>query len=87
MRPIGIETRIRIRDIVFDIDAAEEDGLMDFLMEEMDYDARKGEEFVADHCFACLDLDELEYLAHRILDAVAFQRQRLDNMTPKEAIR
>lgn len=87
MRPIGIETRIRIRDIVFDIDAAEEDGLMDILMEEMDYDARNGEEFVADHCLACLDLDELEYLAHRILDAVAFQRQRLDNMTPKEAIR
>ena len=84
MRPIGIETRIRIRDIVFDIDAAEEDGLMDLLMEEMDFDARKGEEFVADHCLACLDLDELEYLAHRILDAVAFQRERLDNNTPKE---
>ena len=84
MRPIGIETRIRIRDIVFDIDAAEEDGLMDFLMEEMDYDARKGEEFVSDHCLACLNLDELEYLAHRILDAVAFQRQRIDNNTPKE---
>ena len=83
-RPIGIETRIRIRDIVFDIDAAEEDGLMDFLMEEEDYDARKGEEFVLNHCLACLNLDELEYLAHRILDAVAFQRQRIDNNTPKE---
>lgn len=84
MRPIGIETRIRIRDIVFSIDAAEEDGLMDILLEEMDFDARNDEEYVADHCLACLDLDELEYLAHRILDAVAFQRERLDNNTPKE---
>ena len=83
-RPIGIETRIRIRDIVFDIDAAEEDGLMDFLMEEMDYDVQNHEEYVSNHCLACLDLDELEYLAHRILDAVAFQRQRIDNNTPKE---
>ena len=79
MRPMGVETRIRIRDIVFDIDAAEEDGLMDVLMEEMDFDARKDEEYVADHCLGTFSPDELEYIAHRILDAVAFERQRLTN--------
>ena len=84
MRPMGIETRIRIRDIVFDIDAAEEDGLMDILMEEMDFDVNNHEEYVADHCLGTFTPDELEYIAHRILDAVAFERQRLDNMTPKE---
>lgn len=76
---MGVETRIRIRDIVFDIDAAEEDGLMDVLMEEMDFDARKDEEYVADHCLGTFSPDELEYIAHRILDAVAFERQRLTN--------
>ena len=79
MRPMGIETRIRIRDIVFDIDAAEEDGLMDILIEEMDFDVSKDEEYVADHCLGTFTPDELEYIAHRILDAVAFERQRLTN--------
>ena len=83
MQPIGIETRLRIRDNVFSLEACEEEGMMDFLMEERDWDARKDEEYVADHCLAMLDLDELEYLAKRILDAVAYERQRLDNMTPQ----
>ena len=84
MRPIGIRTTIRVRDIVFDIDAAEEDGLMDFLMEEWDWDARKNEDYVANHCLATLTTDEVEYLAKRMLDAVAYERQRLDDMIPKE---
>ena len=82
MQPIGIETRLRIRDNVFSLEACEEEGMMDFLMEEKDID-RKGKEYVCNHCLAVLDLDELEYLAKRILDAVAYERQRLENMTPQ----
>ena len=69
-------TKVRFGDYCFHICSAEEDGLMELCMEEWDYDAHKEENYIADHCLATLSPDEVEYLAHRLLDAVAYQRKQ-----------
>lgn len=51
-----------------------EQGLMDFNIEEMDTDRNK-EEYVCRSCEGMFTPDELEYLANRMLDAVAYYKQ------------
>lgn len=71
-----ITTDIRIYDYCFHIGKAEEDGLMDFLMEEKDYDVEKHEEFIGNYCLATLTPEEVEYIAKRMLDAVEYMRRQ-----------
>lgn len=70
-----MKTTVSIGDYHFHIDNdPEEEGLMEFHMEEMDYDSRKDEEYVGNYCFALLTPEQLEYIANRILDAVKFKK-------------
>lgn len=70
-------TQVRFGDYCFYVGAAEgtddADNLMDLLMEERDID-RNNEEYVDCSCLAVLTTEEVEYLANRMLDAVAYQR-------------
>lgn len=71
-----LSTQVRFGDNVFLIYADDEEGLVDFSFKEMDMDMRNHEEYVANHCIATLNPDELEYLAKRMLDAVEYHRKQ-----------
>ena len=65
-------TQVWFNDTKFIFGADDEEGLMDFTAvhedEPTDYEGR--------HWSAALTPDEMEYLAHRMLDAVAYQRRQ-----------
>mgnify|MGYP007069975161 CR=1 FL=1 len=65
--------------VCFSLEPSEED---DFYMDLLVTKRSSGDE--EDEVLAMLTLPEIKYLAHRMLDAVAYQRERLDDKTPRE---
>ena len=75
MNEMRVKTMVRIGDMCFYIyPSVDERGLLRFDMEEMDM-GRDKEEYVCSSCEGVFDAEELEYLAHRILDAVEYFRK------------
>lgn len=60
--------------IRFSFEPEEEDGKMEFFVERRDKNGDNGEEEI-NYVLATFTLDEAEYIARRMLDAVAFQRK------------
>lgn len=74
----GIKTTVRIGDMCFNINpSADEKGLIEFNVEEMDID-RNNEEYVCNSFYGTFSPDEIEYLANRMLDSVAYFKQTYD---------
>lgn len=69
-----VKTSLFIDGTRFSVEPDEEVGTMEFFAEQRD---SNGE--VENYIVATLTLDEMEYLAKSILDAVKFERNRIDN--------
>jgi len=70
-----MKTTVWFGDIKISVGAAEGDddiNNMDFLVERTDYE--QDEE--GRYCYTLLTIDEVEYLAHRMIDAAAYQRRQ-----------
>lgn len=79
MNEMRVKTMVRIGDMCFYIyPSVDEKGLLRFDMEEMDM-GRDKEEYVCSSCEGVFDAEELEYLAHRILDAVEYFRKGIES--------
>lgn len=61
--------------IRFSFEPEEEDGKMEFFVERRDRNGDNEEEEI-NYVLATFSLDEAEYIARRMLDAVAFQRKQ-----------
>ena len=62
--------------IHFSFEPEEQKGMMEFFVERRDSRIGENEEEEINYVVASFTLDEIEYIARRMLDAVAFQRKQ-----------